>query len=266
MLRTVVLAFHHQPRRQVGDAHGGIGLVDVLAARAAGTERVDAQVIGVDDDFRHLVGFGHDRHGAGRRVDATLRFGGGHALHAVRTGLELQAAIGAVAVNTRDHFLVAAQFRGAFRHQLDAPAARFRIARVHAQQVAREQRAFIATRARADFQEHAAPVIGVARQQQQLQRAFQAFQLASARLDLVFGHGLHVRVGQHFLRRRQVFLGAGEGGEGLDHGFQLGAFARELAETVHIGRGFRLGEQRVHLDQAVTQMLQPAAHGRFHGE
>ncbi|KAG1241291.1 hypothetical protein G6F68_016849 [Rhizopus microsporus] len=194
-------------------------------------------------------------------MDAALRFGGGHALHAVRTGLELQAPVGAVAVDARDHFLVAAQFRRAFRHQFHAPAARFRVPRVHAQKVAGEQRAFVAARARADFQEHAAAVIGVARQQQQLQRAFQAFQLATARFDLVFRHRLHVGVRQHFLRGRQVFLGPGKGSERLDPGFQFGAFARKLAETVHIGRGFRVGQQRVHLGQAVTQMLQPAAHG-----
>ena len=33
VLRAVVLAFHYQPGRQVGDAHRRIGFVDVLPAR-----------------------------------------------------------------------------------------------------------------------------------------------------------------------------------------------------------------------------------------
>ena len=35
VLRAAVLAFDHGAGRQMGDAHGGVGLVDVLAARTA---------------------------------------------------------------------------------------------------------------------------------------------------------------------------------------------------------------------------------------
>ena len=122
-----------------------------------------------------------------------------------------------------------------------------------------EQRALVAAGAGADFQEQAAAVIGIARQQQQLQRAFQFLDLAPAGLDLFLGHGLHVGIGQHLLRGGEIFLAAHEGIEGLDHGLQLGALA--LAEAVHVGRGVRFGKHGVDLDEAMAQMLQPAAHG-----
>ena len=44
VLAAVVLAFGHQPGGQVGDADRAVGLVDVLAAGAAGAEGVDAQL------------------------------------------------------------------------------------------------------------------------------------------------------------------------------------------------------------------------------
>ena len=61
-----------------------IGLVDVLAAGAAGAEGVDAQVGRVQRDGPGLVGLGHHGHGAGTGVDASLRFGGRHALRGGR--------------------------------------------------------------------------------------------------------------------------------------------------------------------------------------
>jgi hypothetical protein len=46
VLRALVLALDDDARRQVRDAHGGVGLVDVLAAGAGGAVGVDAQVAG----------------------------------------------------------------------------------------------------------------------------------------------------------------------------------------------------------------------------
>lgn len=55
----LVLAFHHQPGGQVGDADGGLGFIDVLAARPAGTEGIYLQVLWVDVDL-HLISFRQD--------------------------------------------------------------------------------------------------------------------------------------------------------------------------------------------------------------
>jgi hypothetical protein len=109
VLRAVVLALDDDAGGQVRDAHGGVGLVHVLAAGAGGAEGVDAQLGRVDVDIGHLVGLGQHRHGAGRGVDAALRLGGRHALHAVAARLELQLRVGALRRRCADHLLVAAE-------------------------------------------------------------------------------------------------------------------------------------------------------------
>jgi hypothetical protein len=47
VLAAAVLALHHDAGGDVRQAHGRIGLVDVLAARAAGAEGVGAHVGGL---------------------------------------------------------------------------------------------------------------------------------------------------------------------------------------------------------------------------
>ena len=73
MLRTVVLTLHHNPRRLVGDAHGGVGFVDVLTARARCAIGVDTQIGGVDFDFDGIVDFGVHEHGGKRGVAFVVR-------------------------------------------------------------------------------------------------------------------------------------------------------------------------------------------------
>src|SRR5439155_1162033 len=55
VLGALVLTLHHDAARQMGDAHRGIGLVDVLAAGARGTVGVDAKIRRVDPDITDLV-------------------------------------------------------------------------------------------------------------------------------------------------------------------------------------------------------------------
>ena len=47
-LRALVLARDHEAGRDVRDAHGGVDLLHVLAALAAGTVHVDAKVLWLD--------------------------------------------------------------------------------------------------------------------------------------------------------------------------------------------------------------------------
>jgi len=63
----------------VRDADGGLHFVDVLAAFAAGTEGVDAQVFGTNIDFDAVVNFGNYEVGGegkcgGARLDRRERF------------------------------------------------------------------------------------------------------------------------------------------------------------------------------------------------
>ena len=100
------------PRGQVRDADGRIRLVDVLAAGARGAVGVDAQLGGIEIGGFDFVGLRQDGHGDGRRVNAPLRLGGRHALHAMHAGFELEARERAVAGDAADDFAVAAMFAG----------------------------------------------------------------------------------------------------------------------------------------------------------
>ena len=77
--------------RQMRDAHGAIGLVDVLAAGAARAHGVDADVLGLDVDIDLL---GLRQHGDGRRrsVDAPAALGRRNALHAMHAAIRTSAA------------------------------------------------------------------------------------------------------------------------------------------------------------------------------
>src|SRR4051794_41798916 len=80
--------------------------VDALPAGAARAERINAEILRVDVDV-HLLGFGEDGDSRGRRVDAALRFRGGHALDAGGTAVVLQPAVGAPAFADGGGFLFA---------------------------------------------------------------------------------------------------------------------------------------------------------------
>src|SRR5262245_17029166 len=94
--------------RQMRDAHGGIRLVDVLATGTTRAHGVDADVLGADVeiDVLHLR-----EHGDGRcrGVNATARFRGGHALHAMHARFVLEPGKHALAGDRSHDLLVAAE-------------------------------------------------------------------------------------------------------------------------------------------------------------
>ena len=128
-----------------------------------------------------LLELGQDRDGAGRGVDAALCLGRRHALHAVRAGLELEPRVRALADDAADDLLVAAVLAGALAQHLDSPALPFGVARVHAEQVAREDRGLVAAGAGADLEEDVAVVARVLRDQQL--RELESLRLRCARRD-----------------------------------------------------------------------------------
>ncbi len=141
------------PRRDMGDADRGFGLVDVLAAGALRAHGVDPEVVVLDLDV-DVFDLGQHRDSRRRGVDAALRLGVGHALHAVHAGFELQLRERRRGRWTLgDDFLEAAH--GAFAGRIaprPCPALQRRKALVHAEQVAGEQRGLVAAGAGADFQ------------------------------------------------------------------------------------------------------------------
>ena len=90
MLAAIVLTFDHDASREMRNAYGGIGLVDVLAAGTGGAISIDAQVGGVDVDVLQLIGFRHHGDGACRGVNAALGFCRWYALYAMAAGFEFQ--------------------------------------------------------------------------------------------------------------------------------------------------------------------------------
>ncbi|ABA50496.1 hypothetical protein BURPS1710b_3601 [Burkholderia pseudomallei 1710b] len=265
VLRAVVLALDDDSRRDVRDAHRRIGLVDVLAARARRAERVDPQIGRIDLDFADLVGLGHHRDRARGRMDAALRLGRGHALHAVAARFELQARVRAVARDPHDHFLVAAEIRRALRHHLDLPALPLRVAQVHPQQVAREQRRFVAARARADFDEDVALVVRVLRQQHRLQLGREAAHPVARAAQLVLGEIAHRGVGEQFLRGEFVGARLAPLRVVLDDGADLRVLARQLAILVEVRGDVLAAQQVVQFGQPGCELVELALHARLHG-
>src|SRR6185312_5869795 len=98
VLRTVVLALHHDSGRDVRDAYGRIGLVDVLAAGTAGAVRIDAQISRVDFDFEGVVDFRVHKYAGKRGVPAIGGVEGTLAYQAVHAGFSAQQAIGIFAL------------------------------------------------------------------------------------------------------------------------------------------------------------------------
>ena len=80
VLGALVLGGDHDVRGQVGEAHRRAGLVDVLAAGAAGPEGVDAQVLFLDVDFDAVVHLGQhlDRGKGGVAAAAGVEGGDAH--------------------------------------------------------------------------------------------------------------------------------------------------------------------------------------------
>ena len=107
VLRAILLHSDYDSGRQMRDAYRRFGLVDVLAAGAARTQRIDLEVALVDGDV-DLLGLGEHRDGRGGGVNAARSFGVGHALHAVHAGLEFQLGERAASLDLGDDLLVAA--------------------------------------------------------------------------------------------------------------------------------------------------------------
>jgi len=225
VLAALGLRFDHDAAGHVGNADRRVGLVDVLAAGAGGAEGVDLQVGGIDLDRRAVLFDRDDRHRRRGGVDAALRFGLRHALHAVGAGFELQVRVRAAALDAGDHLAEAAVLAGTGRFDFHPPALALGVAGVHAQQVAGEDRGLVATGACADFEVQVALVARIARDQQRHQRVVECLEARVGGDDFLVGQFAQLRVGLHRLRGGKVVarlaLVRKRGGDR----FELGEFA-----------------------------------------
>ena len=97
MLGSFLLAVHGDSRRNVRNANGGLGLVDVLAARSARAHGFNAQILLVDVDLHRLVDVGVDEHASKRRVPARLGVKRRNAHQAVHARFGAQVAVSPLA-------------------------------------------------------------------------------------------------------------------------------------------------------------------------
>ena len=226
-------------------AHGGICRVHGLSAGAGAHEDVDLEVLGIDLDLVVvLVRFREHEHARRGRLDAPLRFGHGDALHAVHTAFVFERRPHAVfrcgrafGADRELYVFDATELGRVLALHSHAPPALFGVARVHAQQVAGEQRGLFAASAGLDLHDHVARIVRVARDQRRAQAflrggqlVFQPFRLGGE-VGVVRGH---LSCGLQVVRQRAVLpVGGHDAGE-------LCVAAPEFAHGVWVRRGLGL--------------------------
>ena len=132
--------------------------------------------LGLDIDL-DLVCLG--QHGDGRRrgVDAALALGLGHTLHAMHAALELHGAIDAIAQHLERDLFETAHIGRRRVDDLDLPLLALGETLVHAEEVTREDVCLVATGTTADLDDDVLLVVGVGRQEQELDGLLELRQL-----------------------------------------------------------------------------------------
>ena len=245
-LALLILHAHHDAGRNVGHTNGGICGVHGLATRAGAHEDVDFQILLID--FNLIIVFvsfrEHNDTGRGS-LDATLRFGDGNTLHAMHATLILEGRPYAIfrrrstlGANGKLHVFDATQLGGVFALHGDRPATLFRISHVHAQQIARKKRRFLAASARLDFHDRVTRIIGIARNQRGTQLLLRRWKLALQTFRLF----REIRIfGSHFLGCLQIVFHLLVCGVCGNDDAQLSVTTSQLTHLIRIRRDFRLG-------------------------
>ena len=177
-------------------------------------------------------------------MNASLRLCRRHALHPMRARLELELRVNAVAGDAADDFLVAAVLSLAGRQDLDAPASILGVFRIHAKQVAREDRGLVAAGPRPNLEINIAVVERVGRNQRFLQVEQQLLALLLERRELLLAHlpDFLVRIGRHFLGGYDVIENALVALERLHDRLDARVFPGEIAKLVLVGDDIRIGK------------------------
>ena len=189
-LGTLVLTGDDYTGREVGDAHGGHVLLNVLPASAGRTVHIHLNIRFGDINL-HVFNFRQDGHGNRGRVDAPLGFGLGHALDAVHAGFELQTGIGAFAFHRESDFFIAANADFICGEDFGLVVMQVGIAQVHAQQVGRKEGGLIAAGAGPNFYDNVAIVARVFWDQEGAQFSLNPVKLFAELLKLLFGEFAH---------------------------------------------------------------------------
>src|SRR6185436_13139857 len=199
-------------------------------------------------------------------MNASLSFGRRHPLHAMRARLELEVRERALADHAADVRLVAAVLAGTLRQHFDAPALLVGVARIHAKQIAGEDRCLVATGARAHFKIDVAVVACILRQQQLRELFFLALEpcVEAAQLFAAELAQLVVRAFSHFLRGDPLGEQLQVRAIARDDGIEAGILHRQLAELVVVRDHAGIREQMAHFLEPLRELLQFSANRIFH--
>ena len=131
VLASLVLALHHDVGRDVGDPDRAVGGVDVLPARAARAEGVDAKLAFVDFDVNFVVDFGINPDAREAGVAARRAVVGRNPHQPVDPALDLEIAVGVLALDQQGRRLDPGLFAGVMVDQFDLHSVALGPARIH---------------------------------------------------------------------------------------------------------------------------------------
>ena len=139
-------------------------------------------------------------------MNTPLRFRSRHALHAMTARFKLQTTIHAVAADLGDNLFIATMLAVVSAHDFHAPATRFSVAAVHAEQIPGKQRRFVTAGTGAHFHKRVTLVVRIFRQQKHLKLLLHLFRTRFRILQLFLRHLAHFRIVEHHLRGFDIFL------------------------------------------------------------
>lgn len=139
-------------------------------------------------------------------MDPPLRFRGRDTLHAMTTGFKFQPTIHTIAADFSNDLFITTMFTLTGAHDFHTPATGFRVAAVHAEQIASKQRGFIAAGSGAHFEEGVAFVIRIFWQQKNLKLLFQLLAFLFRFAQFILRHLTHFWIVEHHLCGFDIFL------------------------------------------------------------
>ena len=204
----------------------------------------------------------------GRGVDPAARLGRRDALDAVDAALELEAAVGAVAADLDDGLLDPVDAGLVHAHDLGLVPVPAGVARVHPEQLGREQRGLVATGPGPDLEDDVAIVVRVARQEEHLELLDAAASRSSSSRSISSRAMARISsspspASPSSRTPGQLRPDRLEPAVGRDGGLEPGELLAELADQVRVGAGLRpreLGLEVVVLERDLGQRGVEVAH------
>src|SRR5439155_628770 len=250
----VELAVEHALERVQRQARPVVG-------HAALREVVGAELL-VGEVHLDVLRLGQHGHGHRRGVDAALRLRHRDALHAVHAALELQPAVGALALHEGDNLFEPAEAGRARGEHLHPPALSLGVAAVHAKQLGGEETRLLAARTGADLEHHVALVVRVARHEQPLEGCVELLEtllqprkLAARQLpQLLVLPVRELPMLGHLARHALPLTPAGDGL------LELRALAGELGELPAVGDHLRVRHETLELLVSPLDVRQALEH------